>query len=55
MIEGKWMHIVITLEGNKKKTYINGELWSTETKGSTEYAKCFTPKEVKEMYSKGVE
>jgi hypothetical protein len=55
MIEGKWMHIVITFDGEKKKTYIDGELWSTVEKQQTEYNKCFTNKEVQEMYIKGVE
>lgn len=50
MIEGQWMHIVITFDGKKKKTYIDGELWSTVEKQQTK----FTDKEVQEIYSKGV-
>jgi hypothetical protein len=55
MIEGKWMHIVVTFDGNEKKTYIDGELWSIADKLKTEYTKCFTQNEVQEMYNKGVD
>ncbi len=54
MLEGQWMHIAITFDGEKKKTYIDGELFATTSKGSTEYTKALTGKEIEDMYNKGV-
>ena len=54
MLEGQWMHIAITFDGEKKKTYIDGELWSTQDKNKTEYSKALSATEISDMYNKGV-
>lgn len=53
-IGGQWTHIVITFDGEKKITYIDGDLWSIEQRGTSEYSKEFTSEDVQISYNKGV-
>ena len=54
MLEGQWMHIAITFDGEKKKTYINGELWSIQNREKTEHTKELSANEISDIYNKGV-